>query len=51
MKVAASLRSMTRSQLFWHSLSQVRRFSPLRMTKCAVTLPLNPEPPTLNPEP
>ena len=22
-----------RSQLFWHSLSQVRRFSPLRMTK------------------
>ena len=24
---------MTRSQLFWHSLSQVRRFSPLRMTK------------------
>ena len=31
--VAASPRSMTRSQLFWHSLSQVRRFSPLRMTK------------------
>ena len=30
---AASPRSMTRSQLFWHSLSQVRRFSPLRMTK------------------
>ena len=24
---------MTRSQLFWRSLSQVRRFSPLRMTK------------------
>ena len=33
MKVAASPRSMKRSQLFWHSLSQVRRFSPLRMTK------------------
>ena len=32
MKVAASLRSMTRSQLFWHSLSHIRRFSPLRMT-------------------
>ena len=30
---AASPRSMKRSQLFWHSLSQVRRFSPLRMTK------------------
>ena len=24
-----------RSQLFWHSLSHIRRFSPLRMTKCA----------------
>ena len=24
---------MTRSQLFWHSLSHIRRFSPLRMTK------------------
>ena len=22
-----------RSQLFWHSLSHIRRFSPLRMTK------------------
>ena len=33
MKVAASPRSMTRSQLFWHSLSHIRRFSPLRMTK------------------
>ncbi len=31
--VAASPRSMTRSQLFWHSLSYIRRFSPLRMTK------------------
>ena len=31
--VAASPRSMTRSQLFWHSLSHIRRFSPLRMTK------------------
>ena len=31
--VAASQRSMTRSQLFWHSLSHIRRFSPLRMTK------------------
>ena len=31
--VAASPRSMTRSQLFWHSLSLIRRFSPLRMTK------------------
>ncbi len=33
MKVAASPRSMTRSQMFWHSLSHIRRFSPLRMTK------------------
>ena len=33
MKVAASPRSMKRSQLFWHSLSHIRRFSPLRMTK------------------
>ena len=33
MKVAASPRSMTRSLLFWHSLSHIRRFSPLRMTK------------------
>ena len=33
MKAAASPRSMTRSQLFWHSLSHIRRFSPLRMTK------------------
>ena len=33
MKVAASPRSMTRLQLFWHSLSHIRRFSPLRMTK------------------
>ena len=33
MVVAASPRSMKRPQLFWHSLSQVRRFSPLRMTK------------------
>ena len=24
------------------SLSHIRRFSPLRMTKCAVPLPLNP---------
>ena len=24
---------MTWSQLFWHSLSHIRRFSPLRMTK------------------
>ena len=31
--VAASPRSMTRSQLFWHSLSHIRRFSSLRMTK------------------
>ena len=31
--VAASPRSMTRSQLFWHSYSHIRRFSPLRMTK------------------
>ena len=33
MKVAASPRSMKRSQLFGHSLSHIRRFSPLRMTK------------------
>ena len=33
MKVAASLRLMTRSQLFWHSLSHIRRFSLRRMTK------------------
>ena len=33
MKVAASPRSMTRSHLFVHSLSHIRRFSPLRMTK------------------
>ena len=33
MKAAASPRSMKRSQLFWHSLSHIRRFSPLRMTK------------------
>ena len=51
MKVAASPRSMTRSQLFWHSLFHIRRFSPLRMTKCVVLLPLNPEPRTLNLEP
>ena len=51
MKVAASPQSMTRSQLFWHSLSHIRRFLPLRMTKCAVPFPLNPEPRTLNPEP
>ena len=34
-----------RSQLFWHSLSHIRRFSPLRMTKCAApppTLPIEP---------
>ena len=31
--VAASPRSMKRSQLFWHSYSHIRRFSPLRMTK------------------
>ena len=31
--VAASPRSMTRSQLFWHSYSHIRRFSLLRMTK------------------
>ena len=31
--VAALPRSMTRSQLFWHSLSYIRRFLPLRMTK------------------
>ena len=30
---AASPRSMKRSQLFWHSLSHIRRFLPLRMTK------------------
>ena len=33
MKVAASPRSMKRSQLFCHSLSHIRRFSSLRMTK------------------
>ena len=33
MKAAASPRSMKRSQLFWHSLFHIRRFSPLRMTK------------------
>ena len=33
MKVAASPRSMTKSQLFRHSLSHIRRLSPLRMTK------------------
>ena len=33
MKVAASPRSMKRSQQFWHSLSHIRRFSPLGMTK------------------
>ena len=31
--VAASLRSITRSQLFWHSYSHIWRFSPLRMAK------------------
>ena len=31
--MAASPRSMKRSQLFWHSYSHLRRFSPLRMTK------------------
>ena len=31
--VAALPRSMKRSQLFWHSLSYIRCFSPLRMTK------------------
>ena len=30
---AASPRSMKRSQLFWHSLSHIRRFSLFRMTK------------------
>ena len=61
MKAAASTRSMTRLQLFWHSLSHIRRFSPLRMTKQGdartqhvVTSRwglLNPEPIHLNPEP
>ena len=31
-----------RSQLFWHSLSHIRRFSPLRMTKCAAPPPALP---------
>ena len=30
------------SHLFWHSLSHIRRFSSLRMTKCAVPLPPSP---------
>ena len=30
------------SHLFWHSLFHIRRFSPLRMTKCAVPLPPSP---------
>ena len=32
-QAVASPRSMKRSQLFWYSLSHLRRFSPLKMTK------------------